>query len=334
MTRARREDLDTPPDPVVDTLPDLLVGAPADLLVGAPPDLLVARIAAEQHGRIRADQLAACGLDHDAIARRVARGRLHREHHGVYAVGHSGATLHARIIAAVLAGGEGAVASHWASAALWGFVRWRERRVDVTVRSSGGRARDGIRFHRSRTLAPADVDRRCGIPVTSAARALLEIAPELSDERLRRAVRRAQAERATNVPKIAAVLARANGHRGTKRLAAVIATGPAPTASGHEDAVLGLVLAAGIEHPVVNERLVVGDAVYLPDMRWPAQHLILEVDSVWHDGHLARDADGARQADLEAAGERVIRTTLEQARARPGQLVRRLVAAGAPRTAR
>jgi hypothetical protein len=49
---------------------------------------------------------------------------------------------------------------------------------------------------------------------------------------------------------------------------------------------------------------------------------------------LAREGDAARQADLEAAGERVLRTTVEQAIAQSRQLVRRLVAAGAPYTDR
>lgn len=301
-------------------------------LFDTPPDLAVARIAERQHGRIRIDQLAACGLDGDAVARRVRKGHLHREYTGVYAVGHAGATLHARIMAAVLAGGEGAFASHWASATLHGFVRWDGRRIDVSVRGSGGRAREGIRFHRPRVLAPRDLIRVQGIRTSTAARALLEIAPQLSDRQLKRAVRQAQAERATNVRQIADVLRRANGHKATRRLAAIIATGPAPTYSGHEDIVLDLVLDAGFEHPAVNRRLLVGGVTYHPDLRWPRQRLILEIDSAWHDGPLANELDATRQADLEAAGERVLRTTVEQAIGEPRQLIRRLAAAGAPYT--
>jgi hypothetical protein len=299
---------------------------------GTPPDLVVARVAECQHGRIRIDQLLACGLDHDAVARRAAQGHLHRVHTSVYAVGHAGATMYAEIQAAVLAGGVSAVASHWASAALHGFVRWDGRRVDVSVPGSGGRARPGIRFHRPRRLDPRDVTRVQNIPTTTAARALLEIAPQLSDRRLKRAVRQAQAERATNVRQIADVLRRANGHRATRRLATVIATGPAPTVSGDEDLVLDLVLDAGFEHPVVNTRLPVAGTRYFPDLRWPAQRLILEVDSRWHDGHVAQQLDAERQADLEAAGERVLRTTAEQAILAPRRLVRSLRAAGAPYT--
>lgn len=65
-------------------------------------------------------------------------------------------------------------------------------------------------------------------------------------------------------------------------------------------------------------------------MGWPAQQLILEVDSVWHDGPVAQELDAVRQAQLEAAGERVLRTTREQAVRQPHQLIRRLVIAGAP----
>lgn len=300
--------------------------------VVTPPDARVAEVAARQHGRISFDQLAQAGLDDAAIRRRVAKGHLHRVHTGVYAVGHAGATLHADIMAAVLAGGEGAVASHWASAALHGFVRGDGRRIDVTTPGRGTRRRAGIRFHRSRTLHVRDTTRVDSIPTTTAARALLEIAPQLSERRLKRAVRQAQAERATNVRQIAAVLRRANGVAGARRLGAIIAAGAAPTASGDEDVVLDLILAAGFEHPDVNARLATDAATYFPDLRWPAQQLILEIDSAWHDGPLANALDAARQADLEAAGERVLRTTAEQAIRDPGRLARRLHAAGAPYT--
>ncbi len=294
-----------------------------------PPDRRVADLAARQHGRVRFDQLVACGLSHAAIARRVRKGQLHRVHHGVYAVGHAAETVHSMIMGAILAGGEGAVASHWASATLWGFVRWDDRAVDVTAPGTGGRKRQGIRLHRSRSLTPRDITRRHGIPTTTAARALLEIAPNLTDDRLKRLTRQAQAENATNLRQLADTVARANGHRATARLAALVATGPAPTRSSHEDIVLDLILKAGFQRPDVNKPL---SDNCIPDLRWPAQRLILEVDSPWHDGHLAHELDATRQATLEARGERVLRTTKRQAQEHPAQLLQRLRAAGAPYT--
>jgi predicted transcriptional regulator of viral defense system len=256
-----------------------------------PPDLRAARRAARQHGLIRYRQLVHCGLDADAIMRRVRKGWLHRVHHGVYAVGYAPQTLHAHFMAAVLAGGDDASLSHWSSSALAELVRWDGRTIEVTVRGSGGRAREGIHFHRARSLDQRDTTRIHGIPCTTPARAILEIAPQVSDRRLKRLVRKAQAEKLASVRQFEAMLGRANGHAATQRIAAIIATGAAPTYSGDEDAVVDLVLAAGFEHPEVNQRLVVGPETdrtpYFPDLRWPAQRLILEIDSAWHDGPLA-----------------------------------------------
>ena len=160
-----------------------------------PPDLRVARLAARQQGCVRFDQLVACGLDDSAIARRVRRGWLHRVHRGVYAVGFPPQTLHAKFMAAVLAGGEEASLSHWASCANAGLVRWDGRPIDVTLRGESHRSRPGIRFHRARSLDRRDTMRIHGIPCTTPARAILEIAPQLSDRRLKRLVRKAQAEK-------------------------------------------------------------------------------------------------------------------------------------------
>jgi len=299
-----------------------------------PPDLRVAIAAARQHGLMRFDQLVACGLDKDAIARRVRKGHLQRVHYGVYAIGHVSETLDAQFKAAVLAGGGDAFLSAWASCTLAGLLRWDDRTIEVTVRGTSHRSRPGIRFHRARALHPHDTTKLHGIPCTTPARAILEVAPQLSDRRLKRLIRKAQAEKRANVRQIAAVLRRARGHRATGRIADIIAGGPAPTASGDEDVVLDLLLEAGLAHPVANPRLVVGGLPYYPDLRWPAQRLSLEIDSSpWHDGPLAQTLDAERQAELEAAGERVLRTTREQAILHPQQLVARLARAGAPRAA-
>ena len=197
-------------------------------------------------------------------------------------------------MAAVLAGGQEAFLAQWATCALAGLMRWNDRPIDVTVRGSAARRRAGIRFHRARSLDPRDTTRIHGIPTTTPARAILEIAPQLSDRRLKRLVRQAQAEKLASVGQFEAMLGRANGHAGTRRIAAIIATGAAPTYSGDEDEVLDLVLDEGFEHPEVNQPLVVGPATartpYFPDLRWPAQRLILEIDSAWHDGPALTDS--------------------------------------------
>jgi very-short-patch-repair endonuclease len=287
-------------------------------------------MAAEQHGVVSAPQLQMAGLNRAAMRVRVRSARLHRVHRGVYAVGHDALTLHARFMAAVLACGPAAVLSHRSAAGLWGFLPWdADRLPEVTVPGSSARRRPGLRVHRTRDLDRRDVTTRDAITVTTPARSLLDLADELPDAGLRRATRQAQAMRWTNVRELADVLARANGRRGAPRLAALIADGPAPTRSEFEDLVLDLILDAGLRRPEINVRL----GRVLPDLRWPDQRLTVECDgAAWHDGKLAREDDAARQAQLEAGGERVLRVTWQQAVRRPQQTLARMVAAGAPYT--
>jgi len=292
------------------------------------PDVLVGRVAAEQHGRVSLEQLQECGLTRRAIGVRVRRGQLHRVHRAVYAVGHEAPTLYGDFMAAVLAGGEGALLSHYSAAVLWGIWPWQPRDPEVIVAGAKGRTQGGLRAHRARVLDARDVTRHHGIPVTTAARTCLDIAAGLSTDVLRRPVRQAQAEHRTNVRQIADVLARANGHRGAKKLADLIATGPAPTRSELEDLVLDLLLRGGLPHPDVNRPLVRFGRRIVPDFRWAAQRLVVEADgAAWHDGKLAREDDAERQAILEASGERVIRITWDQTVRQPEQSLARVWAA-------
>ena len=86
--------------------------------VALPTDRAIAAIAGRQHGVIAIRQLAAIGLAQRTVSHRVAGGRLHRVHRGVYAVGHPLLSARGRYMAAVLACGPGAALSHASAAAL------------------------------------------------------------------------------------------------------------------------------------------------------------------------------------------------------------------------
>ena len=291
----------------------------------------VARRAAAQWGVLALEDLRACGLSDDHIRVRVANGRLHRLHRGVYAVGHANPPLEGHLLAAVKACGPGAVLSHFAAAALFGFVRWDGRYPEVTVRSVATRVHPGIRVHRARALDAQDVARRDGIAVTSPARTLLDLASTVDYLALRRAVRQAQSMQRADVGQLVAVLGRLGPRRGTANLARVPAAGAAPTRSELEDAVLDLILSGGLAHPEVNASLVLAGRRVVPDFRRPRQQLVVEADgAAWHDHKIAREDDVERQALLEAHGERVVRVTWHQAVARRAETLARLRAAGAP----
>ena len=235
------------------------------------------------------------------------------------------------MLAAVKACGPAAVLSHWSAAELWGFVEEQARHPHVTVVGRSTRVVPGLVVHRTSCLDPRDRTRHRGVPITGAARTLLDLAAVADTEVVRRAVRTAQGKRRVHVRQLIEVVERLGPRRGSRKLASLIAAGPAPTRSVLEDIVLELLLDAGFAHPDVNKPLVIAGRRMVPDFRWPEQRLILEVDGrAWHDGPVARREDAERQAFLEAHGERVLRATWEQAVARRAETVARVRAAGAP----
>lgn len=174
--------------------------------------------------------------------------------------------------------------------------------------------------------------RRDGIPVTSAARTLLDLAVLLPYRPLRRAVREAMAQRWVGVRQLVEVMARTGPRRGTRKLARIVADGYTPTESVLSDIVLDLILAGGFERPDVAVPLVLEGRRFVPDFRWAEQRIIVEADGAqWHDHKLAREDDAERQAFLEAHGERLVRVSWNEAVSKQRQTLTRLTAAGAPR---
>lgn len=293
--------------------------------------MAVASLAARSWSVLCVEELRRCGLTDDGIATRVLNGRLHPMHRSVYAIGHANPPLEGCFLAAVKACGEDALLAGMAAGAHWCIVRWDHRKPEVLVLGRCAPRHPEITAHETSFLPPEDVRIHRGIPVTSPTRTLLDLAAILDYKRLRRAVRQAQSLGLVDLGELARRLRGPGPKRGRAKLRRIIATGPAPTRSELEDVVLDLLLAGGIEHPDVNVPLYVGGRKVIPDFRWPEQRLVIEADgAAWHANQIAREDDAERQALLEAAGERVLRVTWDQAIARGPQTVRRAREAGAP----
>jgi len=295
------------------------------------PDVAVARLASEDWGVLSLDELRRCGLSRGTVATRVRRGWLHPVYRSVYAVGHPQLSLEGRFMAAVKAFAGDAVLSHFSAAALWGFLDWDNRTPEVTVVQTGARICRGIRAHRTSLLEPRDVMRHEGIPVTSPARTLVDLAAVVNEKLLRSAVRRALAKHRVSIRQVAATRRRLGRRRGSVNLSRVLRAA-APTRSELEDVVFDLVVDSGFACPDVNRPLLLAGRRVIPDFRWPEQRVVVEADSrTWHDNAIARQDDAQRQALLEACGERVLRVTWNQAIRSPSETVRRIEAAGVPR---
>ena len=279
---------------------------------------MIARRAAAQHGLVTRAQLAEAGLDAHSIDYRLKIGRLHLVHCGVYAVGHRPPSPLARAMAAVLACGPRSVLSHRSAAALWGLdPRWR---VPVEVSAPSQHRVKGVLVHRSRTLTRREVTANFGIPVTTVARTLLDLAAVLDDRAIARAVNDAQLKQRLRLDELGALLADSPG-RSTARLKPFVERAYGPTRSVFEDAFLAFVEAYGLPRPEVNERI----AGHEVDVLWREQRLIVELDSrAHHDADQPFERDRDRDAQLLAAGYPVVRITWRRLTDAPAREARRL----------
>jgi hypothetical protein len=285
----------------------------------------VAQVAASQWSILSVDELLECGLTRHQIARRRSRATLHRIYRSVYAVGHSALSMQGRFLAAVKACGRAAVLSHYSAAALWRMVKWDDRFPEVTVAGEGTRSHRGIRIHRTRRLESADIRTCDGIPATSPARTVLDLAGRLPERALRRLTRNAISERVLTVNELLDVLDRHPRRRGSRKLRRILAGTAPPTRSVLEDRAHDLLVANGLRPPCVNVGMTVEGMWVIPDFRWPVERVIVEADgAAWHDHKLAREDDARRQALLEAHGEAVLRITWADVVERPDETVRRV----------
>jgi hypothetical protein len=255
----------------------------------------VADVATRQRGTVAHHQLLALGVSEDQITRWLAAGWLHRLHEGVYAVGHRDLPRGGHFMAAVLAGGDGAVLSHASAATHLGLRSSSASVVDVMVPRSGERDRDGIRFHRPRFFGPDDVRLFDGIPCTTVARTLVDLGAVLRLDQLERAVEQAELLQVLDVKGVADVLARISRPRGVRNLRRCLGAerlDASLTQSRGELAFLVLCRDAGLPRPVLQH------AVEHAPGRWH------KVDFAWPDHRLAIEVDGAEVHGTRAAARR------------------------------
>ncbi|MEO8093283.1 MAG: DUF559 domain-containing protein [bacterium] len=285
-------------------------------------DVAVRALARRQFWVVARRQLLGVGLGVDAIDHRLVSGRLHRLHRGVYAYGRADVSARGRWLAGVLACGEGALLSHQSAGALYGIVA-AGRPVHVLSVHHASRADRLIAHHRTRAVDPHDRARRDGIPVTSVARTLVDLATVLDPMALRRCFEEADRVGIVALAEVAAACTRTRGRRGTGVLRALVAEAAAPshTRSRLEAAFLGLCREHGLPPPEVNTS-VAGLEV---DMLWRQRSLVAELDGwEYHRARGAFESDRRRDARLAVAGYRVYRLTWRRLEREPEVVVTEL----------
>jgi hypothetical protein len=266
-------------------------------------DRLIASLAARQHNVVARTQLIALGISRKAIDSRLRAGRLVRVHRGVYAVGHDRLTAEGRFMAAVLACGQGTALSHGSAAALWQLRRLRGLRVDVTVPGAGGGRRHKLVIVHRCALEASDVTVKDGIPVTTPARTVIDLADIGSERELERTL-----DEAAYLGLDLAGLKPLPGRRGRGRLARVLA--------GHDPGTT-------LTRSHLEERMLQLCRRHL----LPSPRLNTPVDGFRaHGRRTAFERDRWRDAQLTAAGWRVVRITDRELEQRADEVAKRLAA--------
>ena len=272
------------------------------------PHRELAKLASRQYGVVAIWQLLGLGFSRDAVMRMGQAGRLHRLYRGVYAVGHRALSPRGKLLAAVYACGERAVASHHAAAWMWEVRRLGAGRLHVTV-PVRRKEPTGIQLHCVRALPNEDRAVVEGIPVTCLARTLVDEGALLTQQQLRRTFEEADRRGLLDADAVARACHRGRGRKGVANARQALADyrpDPPKSRSDLEEDFLDFCRDNGIPEPSVNV-WIAGQEV---DMAWPEHGVIVELDSwEFHRTREAFERDRERLEELAAADLKPIRVT-------------------------
>ena len=267
---------------------------------------MVLELAAAQHGAISRRQVLDSGGSDALIRRRRVAGRWVAIMPGVYVIAGSPSTEAQAVWVALLAVGPTGVVSHETAGGIHGFAALPPGPISLTDRHGRHHRREGVVVHQLDDHGPGDVRVVAGMPITSPARTVVDLAATLGVARLRRVVDEAHQSRTASSVEVALVLMRVarRGKPGIRPLASILderTGGRAVAESELERRLLAVIRAALVgepesQHPLPGSAARAG----LVDFAFPAARLILEADgrrSHTRVADLARD----RQRDLHAA---------------------------------
>ena len=266
-------------------------------------------------------QLLAAGISRDGIKARLRTGRLIRLDSGVYALGHRG-DARARHWAALLTVGADGAISHMSAAAEHRMFKRAPVVVDVTAPRRLA-SRDGVRVH-TWALEPASLTAIEGLPLTSPAQTLFDLAAMLGTSALVAAANEAFVRRLITVDDLHATLGRNRGRKGAsgfRRMLARIDPEGRVIRSPLEARLNAFLRERGYPSWESNARIRVGGETIEPDVLWRRQHVVVEADG--RDPHLAPltfASDRRRDRRLRVEGWEPVRVTTIDLDDRPDEL--------------
>lgn len=274
-------------------------------------------VAERQHGVVSRAQCRLAGADRLAVRHSIARGEWARLSPRVLCLVGAPITDRSALMAAVLDAGNRAAASHRAAAALWRIPGFDLSLLDVSRPHDGDYHRSSLGvLHATRSLPGHHVTTVDGIPVTTPARTIFDLAGLVHPYGTERALDNASAMspgllRALHrmLPELAE-----RGRTGItlmRELLAVRPLGYVAPASGLEARLVRILAQAGIK---ARRQVDLGgdDWIGRHDFLVEGTNVVVEVDSArFHTSLLDRERDAHRDEELRAAGFVPVRVTEE-----------------------
>ena len=236
-----------------------------------------------------------------------------------------GISLQQQALAAVLWAGEGALASHTTAARLYGFEVGADK-PHVWVPADRAPASPRVAVHRG-VVGKNDRRIRDGVPVTSPARTLLDLAGVLDDEDLEAAMEDFLRRGLTTPLSLTRCLDAlgGKGRAGSGRLRSLLEDrDPKALESRLEVKVWRLLRRHGLR-PARQHVVRAGGASYRLDFAWPALQVAVEAEGfAAHGDHRSFVPDRRRLADLVAAGWSVIPVTWHDCTHTPDAVIEKI----------
>lgn len=297
------------------------------------PDDVIAALARGQYGAFTREQaLAQAGATASMIQRRLASGKWIKIHNDVFSFPSSPATWHRSLIAAVFAAGTTAAASHRSGAEIWRLSGYEPGIVEISMTRDRRRSLNGVIVHRVRDLPPCDVTVHDGIPVTSVARTLIDLASVWPEDKVGEALDDGNRRKIVSVPWLRWRVANMtrSGRNGLKVVNKLLDERPTAFDSELEKKLLHAMRGYGLPEPIPQFEVRDGDGRFVArvDFAYPDVMLAVEADGYeWHHGRKRWRRDLARRNDLTALGWRVIHVTAEDLDQKLGATMQRIAGA-------
>ena len=250
--------------------------------------------------------MTATGFLPRTIDDRVARGRLHRVHHGVYCLHAPPYSPRQRWMAAVLACGLDSALCGPSSGVLQDIADLPGLPPHVRSPSRAGRDRPGIVVHRG-SIDPRDLRIVDGIRCVSADLVLVDLAPELDEAELEVVLVAAESKGLLKRSRLGELVAERRRRPGISKLERLLAYEPAFVRSDIEPLMLPIARLARLSRPRINHPIPVPgrERPLIVDCAWPELRMVVEADSQRFHGDWERAAaDRERDQLLALAGWR------------------------------